>query len=129
MTGAAPTLRVKHVGGAEAEVTVTEATDDGVLHVRFPGATGSGSYALHVFKLAPKPAEPVEGRGEPAGSVRTRLEGTCWVWKTTRARHPLPWRAADVGAAQALWRQMTGRDKAKEWEAVWVDGRREWRAK
>ena len=121
-----PKVTVRHLGGAEVTAEVEEATDDGVLHLRWPGAVGTGVYALHVFRLAPQPPPPIEGRGEPAGGTLKTPEGSCWVWKTTRSRAPLPWRAADPEAARALWRAMTGRDAARKWIAVWRDGKRQW---
>ena len=121
-----PRITVRHLGGAEVTAEIEEATDDGVLHLRWPGAVGTGVYALHVFRVPPAAPPPIEGRGEPAGEVQTRLSGTGWVWKSSRSRHPLPWRAKDPEEAKMLWRAMTGRDAARQWVSVWRDGKRTW---
>ncbi len=101
----AATLVLRHLGGALAEVVVTEATDNGCLHVRWRG--NAGMYVVHVFRV-------VESRGYAL------------LYATPGSRRPLPWQAKDPEGARGLWRRMTGREKQAEWVGVWKNGRREW---
>jgi hypothetical protein len=107
-----PTLVLRHLGGSLGEVDVLEATSDGCLHVRWRGAVGTAPYVLHV--LRPWPPPPKKGaKGEVvappiAGHVELAVPTGVLLWKTNRAKAPLPWTAMDPEGAKRLWRRMTG---------------------
>ncbi len=101
------TLELVHVGGESRLIEVTEATPDGVLHVRWDLA---GMYAIHVFRT-------IEGRGFSL------------LYRTPKSRFPLAWQAKDPEAARALWRRMTGLVGKREWEATFENGQRKWKPK
>jgi hypothetical protein len=103
MTEPPETIVLRHLGGEEREVAVEEATEDGCLHVRWPG--GAGVYVVHCFRVVP-------GRG--AGVLLHKQS----------SRKALPWAAKDLEAARRIWRARTNRTGPREWEAHWENGKR-----
>ena len=107
-------LQLVHLGGETRQVEVLDATADGVLHVRAWG-TGSGVYAVHVFRTC---AEYRGGDNEDTAVAHS----TGWLFKSPRARRPLQWRVVDPATAVALWRRMTGRQERATKEEVMAKG-------
>jgi hypothetical protein len=99
------TIEVKHIGGERRTIEVIEATEDGVLHVRWGEL--AGMYAIHVFR-----------------TIQDR--GFAHLYRTPKSRIPLPWQAVEPKAARALWQRMTGRNGKREWKADWSNGQRKW---
>ena len=106
-----PTLVLRHVGGALAEVDVVEASKTGELRVRWRGATGAPSYVVHVTKTFPpgKASAKADPRGEIAGEVaEVVVRGPGLLWKG-RAKAPLPWGCVDPSDALRIWKRLVRR--------------------
>lgn len=98
------TLRLRHAGGEVREIEVFQATEDGVLYVRWP--SGAGVYVVHVFR-------------------QIAARGYSHLFRTKMSRIPLDWQAEDPEGARQLWREMTGRKERAGWKREWdVRGRK-----
>ena len=86
-------IRLRHLGGEERMVVVTDADESGTLYVRWPGA---GIYAVRLFY-------------SPHG-----LESPGWMFAKATGRFPSQWRCSDLESARQVWRVRTGRQEPKE---------------
>jgi hypothetical protein len=85
-------IRLRHLGGEERMVSVVDATEDGCLYVRWPGA---GTYAVRLFRAF--------------GEL-----GAGWVYLSASGKFPTSWKVADLESARQAWRVWTKRQEPKE---------------